>query len=94
MVVISEKERLRRTGIEKLRTTKWLAMMKDWEQVKDQKRTRNRIRKGVPDMVRGTVWNLLGSVKQLIEQNSGKYEGELRRLYNDGLITARRFEPR
>ena len=70
-VMIPEKEKLRRAEVEKQRTTKWLAMIKDWDRVKDQKRTRNRIRKGVPDMVRGTVWNLLGNVKQVRELGGG-----------------------
>jgi len=72
-VTISEKEKARRAEVEALRTTKWLAMIKDWDNIKDTKRTRNRIRKGVPDKVRGLVWNLLGNVPTLIKENPGRY---------------------
>ena len=48
-------------------------MIKDWDLIKSKKRTRIRIRKGVPDKVRGLVWNLLGDVPNLISSNPGKY---------------------
>ncbi|GMI03762.1 hypothetical protein TrVE_jg5423 [Triparma verrucosa] len=72
-VQISDKEKARRAETEALRTTKWLAMIKDWDLIKSKKRTRNRIRKGVPDKVRGLVWNLLGDVPNLKSSNPGKY---------------------
>lgn len=43
------------------RTKKWLKMLNNWDRyinIKDDK-LRNRIRKGIPDVVRGRAWSLL-----------------------------------
>ena len=32
-----------------------------------------RARKGIPDALRGKVWNLMGDVEGLMERNEGKY---------------------
>jgi hypothetical protein len=46
------------------RTKKWLEMIKEWDGLCETSRVRdpiaNRIRVGVPDIVHGKVWNLLG----------------------------------
>jgi hypothetical protein len=46
---------------ERDRTIKWVKMLKNWDHYKHQKREKlkNRIRKGIPDAMRGAVWPLL-----------------------------------
>ena len=51
-------------------------MIKDWDRVstRNPKLLKKRIRKGVPDAVRGQVWNLIAGVDKTIEGNEGRYD--------------------
>jgi hypothetical protein len=77
-VKIDESEEKKRREADVKRTKKWLDMIKDWDNLYSTSRGRDlitkRIRKGVPDIVRGKVWNLVGGVENLIKENPGKYE--------------------
>lgn len=61
---------------EQSRTKKWLKMIREWNQLSDSilpQKLEKRIRKGIPDSLRGEIWRrLLGIPKLLIEQK-GKY---------------------
>lgn len=64
------------------REKKWTSMMDSWEktQTKRKKKLRKRVRKGVPDSLRGTAWALLGNVPNKIEfEHPGLYESLIRR---------------
>ena len=61
---------------EQRRTKKWVKMLAEWNQNPAQlpNKFEKRLRKGIPDLVRGEVWRrLLGVPKILIEQE-GKYK--------------------
>lgn len=62
---------------EQRRTKKWLKMIQEWNQLSNSTlppKLEKRIRKGIPDSLRGEVWRrLLGIPKILIEQK-GKYD--------------------
>lgn len=60
---------------EEKRTKKWIKMMAEWTTVSVYpQKLEKRVRKGIPDPVRGEVWRrLLGIPKILIEQE-GKYQ--------------------
>jgi TBC1 domain family member 10 len=54
---------------ESLRTKKWTKMLKDWDKTlthKEQK-LKSRIRKGIPDIVRGDVWKRIANVQMMKE---------------------------
>ncbi|GMH52505.1 hypothetical protein TrRE_jg4969 [Triparma retinervis] len=74
--LISEKERKRRADLESSRSIKWVAMITDWQKYskRQKKLLKRRIRKGVPDSVRGKVWNLVGGVDVSIASNPGRYD--------------------
>jgi len=52
---------------------KWVDMLRDWEVLSKTRSGKDlimkRVRKGVPDNVRGKVWSLLGGVPGLIKEN-------------------------
>lgn len=57
------------------RTKKWIKMLSEWNQsgnvpVKLEKR----IRKGIPDSVRGEVWRRLLGIPRLLTEQEGKYQ--------------------
>lgn len=74
-----EPPRLENGPNEQGRTKKWVRMLAEWKQLSNgtiPEKLEKRIRKGIPDSVRGEVWRrLLGIPKVLIEQE-GKY-GEM-----------------
>ena len=56
------------------RIKKWNSMMSSWELSKKRRRLLSkRLRKGIPDQVRGTVWPMLRDVPRLKKENAGKY---------------------
>lgn len=70
--------------LERKRADKWVQMLKEWKlamttnldllhQTCPQK-LEERIRKGIPDSVRGEVWRRLLTVPMLIKQNEGIYQ--------------------
>lgn len=72
-----EPPRIATNSNEERRTKKWIKMLNEWKQNVNgttPEKLEKRIRKGIPDSVRGEVWRrLLGIPKILIEQE-GKYE--------------------
>jgi len=71
---ISLKEKKRRADLESSRSIKWVKMIEEWERFGKRDKLKSRIRKGVPDKVRGKVWNLLSGVETLIKSNPGRYD--------------------
>lgn len=63
---------------------KWNQMLKNFDQFykNDFDKLKSRARKGIPDCLRGFVWQYLGKVNQMIESNPGYYVG----LLNDDKI--------
>ena len=61
------------------RTVKWIKMIKNWDKYIFQKeeKLKNRIRKGIPDSVRGTVWPLLINVNLWKTKYPGAMNPEL-----------------
>lgn len=77
--VVSEEEIVRMERREK----KWSNMMQTWETTnkRRQKLVLNRLRKGLPDTMRGKVWPLLGGVNKKLREGSstkGLYQALLR----------------
>lgn len=71
------------------RTKKWNSMMSSWSRTSGAKSNsrvvRRRVRKGVPDELRGTAWALLGNVPDRIEfERRGVYD----RLVRESTTTA------
>jgi TBC1 domain family member 10 len=62
-----EKEKSQLAEVELLRTKKWLKMVKRWDYTLTHKgdKLRERIRKGIPDSVRGEVWKKLARVEDM-----------------------------
>jgi Rab-GTPase-TBC domain len=57
------------------REKKWAAMIASWDvSVRRRNLTSRRLRKGVPNSMRGKVWALLGHVPSKIKANPGKYD--------------------
>jgi len=57
------------------REQKWNAMMQNWDaSLRRRTQLSRRLRKGVPNALRGSVWALLGNVPKMISANPGKYE--------------------
>ena len=71
-----EAEKLKLQNIEKKRTKKWLKMLSKWNKIVSFRsdKLKSRLRKGVPDPVRGEVWKKLARV----EDN--------KRLYRDAYL--------
>jgi len=65
----------KRLHIESSRTKKWLKMLGDWERYVARKpqKVKRRIRKGVPDSLRGLVWNVISGIKTLKSENPELY---------------------
>jgi len=66
-------------NIEFKRVEKWAVMIEEWDYYMDKNRNiiKKRVRKGIPDLVRGTVWQLLSdSVKLTLLQE--EYESLLK----------------
>jgi hypothetical protein len=62
-----EKEKAQLAEVELLRTKKWLKMIRRWEYTLTHKsdKLRERIRKGIPDSLRGEVWKKLARVDDM-----------------------------
>lgn len=60
-LLVSEEETIQRREKEAERTTKWIKMIKNWDNVviTRKEKLKRRVRKGVPDHVRGFVWTKL-----------------------------------
>ena len=57
------------------REKKWATMIQAWEgSVRRRKLLSKRLRKGVPNVMRGNVWALLGNVPTKINMYPGKYD--------------------
>jgi len=52
---------------------KWIAMIKDWERFEKTALVKSRIRKGIPDNLRGLIWQSVCNLKGTIAENEGKY---------------------
>eukprot|EP00586_Coscinodiscus_wailesii_P017241 CAMPEP_0172517932 /NCGR_PEP_ID=MMETSP1066-20121228/289017_1 /TAXON_ID=671091 /ORGANISM="Coscinodiscus wailesii, Strain CCMP2513" /LENGTH=449 /DNA_ID=CAMNT_0013300149 /DNA_START=59 /DNA_END=1408 /DNA_ORIENTATION=+ len=64
--------------VTKRREKKWVNMIRSWEKNKNKKkhqqRILSRVRKGIPDKLRGAVWSLLGDVPNTIDfTKKGQY---------------------
>lgn len=57
------------------RTKKWVAMLKDWDRVSTtkDKLLQSRLRKGIPDPVRGEVWKRLSGVEGMTQLYPNRY---------------------
>jgi len=63
------------TKVAQRRIKKWNYMMSSWELSKKRRRLLSkRLRKGIPDQVRRTVWPMLGDVPRMKKENVGKYD--------------------
>ncbi|KAG5181956.1 rab-GTPase-TBC domain-containing protein [Tribonema minus] len=64
---------------EESRARKWLEMRRQWDTVAarrhGQRALKRRARKGIPDTVRGEVWQLLSGSKARMAASAGVYEG-------------------
>jgi len=74
-VELPAKEVQRRREKERTRAIKWQKMLTRWSKYAHDKplKLKRRIRKGIPDMYRGSVWNVLGQVNDLIADNPNRY---------------------
>ncbi|KAJ0411616.1 hypothetical protein ATCC90586_004085 [Pythium insidiosum] len=65
--------------LENRRTQKWVKMigkqLEDWEvcQLKNARKLKSRIRKGIPEALRGRVWCHLAGSTQMLQNNPGAY---------------------
>eukprot|EP00559_Dactyliosolen_fragilissimus_P005121 CAMPEP_0184857026 /NCGR_PEP_ID=MMETSP0580-20130426/2196_1 /TAXON_ID=1118495 /ORGANISM="Dactyliosolen fragilissimus" /LENGTH=698 /DNA_ID=CAMNT_0027352385 /DNA_START=143 /DNA_END=2239 /DNA_ORIENTATION=+ len=80
----SQKEEKRRLLLLKRREKKWLIMLREWETYSrtkiGRKKLRSRIRKGIPNAVRGRAWAQLGNVQKNIDGDcKGQYSALVRR---------------
>ena len=69
-LLVSAQEVIQRKGKEAERTTKWIKMVKGWDKViiNRQEKLKRRVRKGIPDHVRGFVWTKLSEAVQYKKQ--------------------------
>ena len=69
-LLVSSEEVIQRKGKEAERTTKWIKMVKGWDKVivNRQEKLKRRVRKGIPDHVRGFVWTKLSESGQYKKQ--------------------------
>lgn len=60
---------------EQKRTKKWIKMLNEWNQSGSVPlKLEKRIRKGIPDSVRGEVWRRLLGVPKVLKEQEGKYQ--------------------
>jgi hypothetical protein len=73
---LSEKETERRRKKEDEREKKWIKMCKNMSKYERRKpaKLKRRIRKGIPDRLRGKVWNMIGGVNDFMERRPGDYQ--------------------
>ena len=69
-LLVSNQEVIQRKEKEAERTTKWIKMVKGWDKViiNRQEKLKRRVRKGIPDHVRGFVWTKLSEAGQYKKQ--------------------------
>lgn len=62
-LLVSSEEIVQRREKEAERTTKWIKMIKNWDNVviTRKEKLKRRVRKGIPDHVRGFVWTKLSN---------------------------------
>eukprot|EP00357_Protocruzia_adherens_P028219 CAMPEP_0114996664 /NCGR_PEP_ID=MMETSP0216-20121206/14450_1 /TAXON_ID=223996 /ORGANISM="Protocruzia adherens, Strain Boccale" /LENGTH=344 /DNA_ID=CAMNT_0002360921 /DNA_START=36 /DNA_END=1070 /DNA_ORIENTATION=- len=70
------KKELARIRKENARMEKWKAMISDWSSYanKTSAKLKRRTRKGVPDPLRGTIWQMFANSKDIPERKPGVYE--------------------
>ena len=56
------------------RVKKWLKMMKQWEQIRDNEKLRRRVFKGIPNSLRGQVWSRILNLDRVKGEQKGKYQ--------------------
>mmetsp|Transcript_22761 Transcript_22761/g.29171 ORF Transcript_22761/g.29171 Transcript_22761/m.29171 type:complete len:468 (-) Transcript_22761:85-1488(-) len=66
---IGRTERKKRSNLEWSREKKWIRMMRKWERVSDKKKTRKRIKKGIPDSMRAFAWMDFGQACNIGEKD-------------------------
>jgi len=77
---IPELEAERRLKLEKVREQKWQKMLQKWSRHHNSKTKKNsdklkrRIRKGIPNDLRGRAWSMLADVPIKMQQNPNRYE--------------------
>ena len=77
---IPELEMERRLKLEKVREQKWQKMLQKWSRHHNSKTKKNsdklkrRIRKGIPNDLRGRAWSMLADVPIKMQQNPNRYE--------------------
>jgi hypothetical protein len=72
----TEPEQLKRVRLENARSLKWQGMISDWHtfaQGARRKTLKRRVRKGIPDGVRGHVWQVASGSMQLQRASAGRY---------------------
>jgi hypothetical protein len=69
------------------REKKWNNMVQSWDTTnkRRQRLILNRLRKGLPDTLRGTVWPLLGNVKNKLREKQGLYQNLLNQCEQDNM---------
>ncbi len=70
-----DKEKPAEVWLENSRTQKWLSMMLNWKSfaTKHPALVKKRIRKGIPEAVRGKMWVLLSGADVLMDECPGQY---------------------
>lgn len=77
---IPQNEAQRRLTLERLREQKWERMLQKWSKYHNSKTKRNstklkrRIRKGIPNILRGRAWLMLADVPTILGKNPNRYE--------------------
>lgn len=49
-------------------------MIKNWDGIRNTEKMKRRVYKGIPNSLRGEVWSLILNLKQVREEQQGKYE--------------------
>ncbi|UYV80355.1 RN-tre [Cordylochernes scorpioides] len=60
--------------LESERLVKWLKMIKNWPKYVNSDKLKRRIYKGIPNAVRGEIWERLLRVDESVAQNRGQYQ--------------------
>jgi TBC1 domain family member 10 len=85
---LSQAERRRLQDKENLRTKKWMKMLKEWKRTLEHKESKlkSRIRKGIPDIVRGEAWKKIANVDQWRERFPHAFhEGDVNSEISEGI---------